>query len=110
MDPLTNGIHNAAQAVTSPVLRVLADGACELGTLGSDILAAIEEIDLASGEMEDCGGEMVCDAYGTEQIGSVATSGTDTLPDGTTVESVTVQPVDGQVCIESHVEFACATI
>jgi hypothetical protein len=49
---------------------------------------------------------MVCDAYGTEQVGSVATNGTDTLPDGSTVESVTVSPVDEQVCTESHVEFA----
>jgi len=52
---------------------------------------------------------MVCDAYGTEQIGSVATYGTETLPDGSTVDSVTVSPVDGQVCTESHVEFACVT-
>ena len=52
---------------------------------------------------------MVCDAYGTEQIGSVATYGTETLPDGSRVDSVTVSPAGGQVCTESHVEFACVT-
>ena len=63
----------------------------------------------APGPDRQSGAARSCDAYGTEQIGSVATYGTETLPDGSTVDSVTVSPVDGQVCTESHVEFACVT-
>src|SRR5262249_60467476 len=100
--PMTNGIANAAQFVTSAVVWGLADGACNLASLGSDLLNSIEQIDLGVGELEDCGGQMVCDAYGTEQIGSVATDGTRALPGGRTADSRTRSPAGGPGCTPAH--------
>jgi hypothetical protein len=106
--PATNALHNGAQAVQGALYGGLAKGACKLGELGLDLIDVLDEIEI--GEIGDCGGYSVCDSWGTEQVGSVATYGTSTDSEGNEIEEVTVTPVDGEVCTSSHVEFACATI